>query len=125
MSNSHLHTRERNTVAFLDATMAKTQDEPLDWTKLPDELQYLAKPAEKYGRYQFDDKIDDFLTNKMTPAEKLELVALSAQFERDQRLIQQWLDKNNITLHPEARLVYFTMCLVGAGCDSGLLQKER
>ncbi len=105
--------------------MAKTSDQPLDWSKLPKELQYLTIPAEKYGHYQFDDRIADFLYNKMTPDEKRELAALSDRFGTEQGLIQEWLDKYNMTVHREAALVYFTMCLVGTGADAGLLRKQQ
>ena len=34
---------------------------PLDWTKLPESLRWIAPYAEKYGQYQYDDRIMDFL----------------------------------------------------------------
>jgi hypothetical protein len=121
-SNSPKQTRESPTTASQGDKMASSSENPLDWTKLPEELRYLAITAEKYGHYQFEDRIYDFLMNKMTPEEKQELMELSKRGGRDKRLINQWLDKYNMTVHKEARLVYFTMVLVGTGCDSGLLR---
>ena len=41
-------------------------DGPLDWTKLPPNLRYLAEPAEKYGSLQFESRIMDFLEHEAT-----------------------------------------------------------
>ena len=96
-------------------------EESRDWNKLPPELRYLAASAEVYGSLQFDDPVYDFLQHRMTPQEQVELKALSQKYECDGDAIDQWLDQYPMTIHAEARLVYFTRYLVGTGCDLGLL----
>lgn len=98
----------------------KKDTELLDWSKLPPSLRYLAEPAERYGRIQFDDRIDEFLQEQMTPDEKVELQALVQRYEQDWKPINQWLNEFRMTEHSEARLVYFTGHLLGTGCDMGL-----
>ena len=95
--------------------------ETLDWSKLPIELSYLADAAEKYGRFQFDDRIRDYLFNAAGEKEIRELRELSILFEKNGDLINTWFDKFNMRLHPEARLIYFTQCLVGTACDLGII----
>jgi hypothetical protein len=95
--------------------------EGFDWTKLPAELRYLAGPAEVYGPLQFDDPIYDFLRHRMTAEERDELRALSRRFGQDWEAINRWLDEYPMTIHPEARLVYFTGYLLGTGGDLGVL----
>jgi len=95
--------------------------EELDWNKLPGPLRYLAGPAERYGRLQFDDPIYEFLREQMTPEERAELRSLNRRYKRDWDAINRWLDEYPMTKHPEARLVYFTGCLLGTGVELGLL----
>lgn len=92
--------------------------ELLDWNKLPPNLRYLAAPAEKYGRFQFEDKIFDFL-RRMTNSERIELTALIRQNRTDGHEIDSWLDEHRITIHPEAALVYFLEHLLALGNDAG------
>jgi hypothetical protein len=94
--------------------------EALDWSKLPPSLRYLAGPAEVYGSLQFDDRIAEFLQERMTADEQAELRALSHLYGRDWEAINHWLDEFPMTDHPEARLVYFTGYLLSAGTDLGL-----
>jgi hypothetical protein len=98
----------------------KQTAETLDWSKLPASLQYLARPAEIYGRLQFDDPIYEFLPERMTTNEQAELRALSQRYGQDWEAIDRWLDEVPMTDHPEARLVYFTGHLLGTGADLGL-----
>jgi hypothetical protein len=88
-------------------------------------LQYFAAPAAKYGGYQFEDRILDFLRNKMTPSELKDLESLSALMEGDRSLIEKWLDQYNMRTNAEARLVYFTICLLGTGEEIGVINKEK
>ena len=97
------------------------QTAPLDWSKLPPSLRYLAGPAEVYGGLQFDDPIYEFLQKRMTADERAELDALSKRYGQDWEAISRWLDEYPMTDHPEARLVYFTGHLLGTGADLGLL----
>lgn len=107
---------------FDDGTVRfKEKEEVLDWSKLPASLSYLIEPAEKYGAIQFEDKIFAFLSERMTPAEKTELQALSKTYVQDEGTVNDWLDEYNMTKHPEARLVYFTGNLLALGNDAGLL----
>lgn len=93
----------------------------LDWNKLPVSLRYLASPAERYGAYQFDDKILNFLRSRMTVDERAELQALGQRYNQDWEAIDRWLDEYPMTEHREAGLVYFTGHLLGLGGDLGLL----
>lgn len=95
--------------------------ETLDWSKLPSSLSYLAGPAERYGRLQFDDPVYEFLQDLMTPAEQLELRALNQRWLQDEKAIDAWLDEFRMTEHPEARLVYFTGYLLAIGSDLSLI----
>jgi hypothetical protein len=95
--------------------------EYLDWTKLPPDLAYLAGPAEKYGHYQIEDKIFDFLRT-MSEDDKRELTALLApRTEGEAAQLEEWLDKYRITKHPEARLVYFLGYLLALANEGGFL----
>ena len=96
-------------------------DEILDWTKLPAQLNYLAQPAERYGRFQFDNIIDDYLFNKMSKADVEELRNLRDRMAQDFDIIELWLDEFNMRIHPEARLVYFMRDLIGTADDTHLL----
>lgn len=102
----------------------ETMAEKLDWSKLPTHLQYLAGPAEKYGRYQFDDAIIDFFQNEATDAEKKELKMIDDRFVKDEVEIKAWYRKLDITKHAEARLVYFLGHLLAIGNDDGYLQPK-
>lgn len=93
----------------------------LDWSKLPVPLRYLAEPAETYGSLQFDDPIYEFLQDRMTPAEQVQLRELSQRYDQDWDAINSWLDEFPMTEHREAGLVYFTGHLLATGADLGLL----
>lgn len=92
----------------------------LDWSKLPVNLRYLAVPAEKYGRYQFDNRILDYLESEMSEEEKVELIAIRKKMAEDFEQISSWLDNYDITIHREASLVYFTGHLLALGNDIGV-----
>ncbi|HZV07146.1 MAG TPA: hypothetical protein VE999_18840 [Gemmataceae bacterium] len=93
---------------------------PLDWSKLPEHLRYLAAPAEKYGGLQFDNRILDYLEKRMTEGERGELIELGLNMARDWDDINSWLDKFDFSKHREAELVYFTGHMIGLGNDSGV-----
>lgn len=94
--------------------------ETFDWSKLPASLRYLAEPAERYGRLQLDERIDEFLQSQMTSDEHVELQALMVRYEQDWKLISKWLNVFRMTEHPEARVVYFTGHLLRTGADLDL-----
>lgn len=100
--------------------MGQQTPESLDWTKLPEPLRYLAIPAEKYGRLQFEDRILDFLENEITETQIQELRDLATRTQRDHEQIERWLDEYNIVKHREAALVYFTEHLIALARDEGL-----
>jgi hypothetical protein len=94
---------------------------PLDWTKLPTGLRYLAEPATKYGELQFENRIMDFLEREATVADREALRALKPLVIRDEGAIDAWIDELGITEHREAALVYFLLHLMALGNDAGLL----
>ena len=102
------------------AVRPESAKEVFDWSKLPPNLAWLAAPAERYGHYQFDEPIWEFVQNA-SPAELAELRAVQERWEADFQNIDLWLDEFNITKHPEARLVYFTQVLLGTAADMGRL----
>lgn len=86
---------------------------PFDWTKLPDDLRYLAEPAERYGEIGSDADLVRFLE----AADETQLASLAALAERIRLAghltrINQWLDQYSITDHREAAAVYFLMLLL-------------
>jgi hypothetical protein len=80
---------------------------PLDWSKLPASLAWLAIPAEKYGVYQFPAEVDEFYTKKITPEERAELRRLAAKCTEHHEEIERFLSKHKMTEHEEAALVSF------------------
>lgn len=96
-------------------------DGPLDWTKLPPSLSYLAEPAIKYGEIQFENRIMDFLEREATAADLEALRAIKPLVIRDVSAIDAWIDELGITKHREAALVYFLLHLMALGNDAGLL----
>jgi hypothetical protein len=93
----------------------------LDWTKLPDKLRYLAEPAEKYGHYQFDERILDFYRNEFKQEHVAELKVLGLRASTDKDAIDQWLADHSLTEHPEAALVYFLGHFMFLGYELGKL----
>ena len=60
------------------AVVRRLNDSAMDvFAKLPPDLQYLMGPAEKFGRYQFDDQIAGFL-DRATETEMDELAAIQS-----------------------------------------------
>jgi hypothetical protein len=98
---------------------------PLDWNKLPAKLRYLAEAANKYGHFQFDNRILDYLQNEMTDEECKELIDLGKMMARDSTDITSWLDMYDITKHREAALVYFTGHLLWLGKDLGIFNRGK
>jgi hypothetical protein len=93
----------------------------LEWSKLPKEISYLASPAEKYGVYQFEEKIYTFLRG-MSEDDRRELKALLGRIIKDDTPINAWLDEYEITNHREAALVYFMNHLIALANEGGFLQ---
>src|SRR5262245_12621954 len=100
-----------------------TMEEELNWNKLPSNLRYLAEPAMKYGGHQFEDKIFEFLRT-MNEHERRELKGLLEPTARDEAAIDAWRGDYPITIHPEARLVYFFEHLLALGNDAGFFSVD-
>jgi hypothetical protein len=80
----------------------------LDWSKLPQDLAYAREPAEKYGGYQFDAKVQEFFENASDQQLK-ELREFTAKVRRqnDEPKFKEWIRSFRMTDHPESALVYF------------------
>lgn len=97
----------RKTVRLLEREVA------LDWTNLPPDLRYLAGPAEKYGKYQFDNEVDEFF-GSITREEYRELRLLQKKWKEDAMKINKFLDEHDMMKHKEAALVYFLLGVLDA-----------
>jgi hypothetical protein len=96
----------------------------LDWEKLPLNLRHFAKFAEKYGHYQFEDKIYEFLGH-MSKKEESELaMLLRSYWIPEETQINAWLSEYSITEHIEARHVYFLGHLLALGSDAGFFKSS-
>ena len=87
--------------------------------KLPPDLQYLIGPAEKFGGYQFDDQIAEFL-DRATETEMEELAAIAERFRLNghSQEFDAFLDQFPITDHEESARLYFLFGLIdAAGID--------
>ena len=68
---------KRGIAPFNDGIVRREEkpDPLLDWSKLPPELAWLVSPAERYGQYQFHNRISNFLESA-TPADIADLRSL-------------------------------------------------
>lgn len=103
------------------AVRLQEEQQPLDWTKLPLELRYLAEPAEKYGRYQFPDEVYDFIST-MSASQSAELKEINERSLPDERKVEDFLDSYLMTEHKEAELIYFLFHLIAIANDMGKLK---
>ena len=83
-------------------------DDPGVLLKLPDDLHYLIGPAMKYGRYQFDHHVFDFL-DRATDGEMAELAAVAERvlLRDDYPRVNAFLDENEIAESEAAARLYF------------------
>ena len=97
-------------------------DPPGVLTKLPPDLHYLIEPALRYGRYQFDDDIFDFL-DRATDEDIEHLTEVAARVLRngDFTRVNSFLDKHPITTTDEAARLYFLFLVM----DYADLQFDR
>ena len=110
------------TAPFTDGAVGPEERKvALDWSKLPPDLSYLAEPAARYGDFQFETRIMDFLEREATDADRGALRALGPLVLRDEGAIDAWIDRLGISKHREAALVYFLLHLMALGNDAGLL----
>lgn len=100
---------ERGIDPFSDkrVRLAPVPEKPLDWSKLPKNLAWLAVPAEKYGIYQFPEEVDEFYTTKISPEDRAELRALAAKCKQHRDYIERFLSTHRMTEHREAELISF------------------
>jgi hypothetical protein len=79
----------------------------LDWTKLPEEMRWLAGPAEKYGKHQFHNDRVGF-AKRITPEERNELREVVRRVWRDRATLerfQAWTQAHTAGDHPETNLI--------------------
>ena len=83
--------------------------------ELPPALTYLIEPAMKYGQYQFDNEIDDFLRQAMDE-EIAELTSVAQQIDAADHddLIGDFLDRYPITEYKESANLYFLFGVIDA-----------
>lgn len=79
---------------------------PLDWTKLPEELRYLARPAVLFGQHAHSADRHEMIQT-LSDAELIALASLSkvTRTAYESRRISDWLAQYQTTDAPEARLV--------------------
>ncbi len=90
-----------------------TERQP-DWSTLPPELTYIIPLAEKYGQLQFEDQIDDFITNG-TDEEKQELKNLAKRLwedTEDGHLAVEYTMGLSLVAHPESARIHFLLTLL-------------
>jgi hypothetical protein len=64
-----------------------------------------------YGRYQFDDEVDE-LIGRISNVETKRLRAIGLKSAEDAGPIRAWLDTYRMTEHREAALVYFLLGVI-------------
>jgi hypothetical protein len=98
----------------------------MDWTKLPKELSYLIKPAEKYGVFN-TNKAAARAGSRLTESERSELEQLSKRLRRskDVAIAQKWLQEHSDLEHKEAEcVVYLFQVMEEAGIRTAFLHQE-
>lgn len=76
--------------------------------QIPDHLSYLVAPALKYGRYQFDQEIFDFLEH--ATSDEMEELAMTAErvlINNHYPEVNRFLDQYQITVYQEAAHLYY------------------
>ncbi len=89
------------------------------FAKLPPDLHYLIGPAERFGRYQFDDQITEFL-DRATESEMDELATVAERYRLNRHSVEfdAFLDRYSITDHEQSARLYFLFCVIdAAGID--------
>lgn len=82
---------------------------------LPQELDYLIEPAMTFGRFQFDDDVDDFLDRASDDdMEQLARVSEQMVLNKHRDSIDLFLDHYPITDHEESANLYFLLHLLDA-----------
>jgi hypothetical protein len=75
---------------------------------LPDTLSYLIGPAMKYGRYQFENQMSQFLEHATSDElEELAIIAERVLVNDHYPEVNRFLDRYRITEHEEAANLYF------------------
>lgn len=87
----------------------------LDWTKLPEDLRYVAAPAKAYSEF-WGPANRKRLARRLAvaPQEKAQLVALAARMRpTDYGRLDEWLRAYPLEDHPEAELVFTLLAVLG------------
>jgi len=89
--------------------------------RLPESLSYLIKPALRYGKYQSENSIADFLESANNHQfNELKMLADRVLENRDYSTVLQFLDEYSIEQHEEsARLYFLFLVLDHAGFSFG------
>ena len=81
---------------------------PLDWSKLPEDLRYLANPATLFGHHALSVHRHQMI-QEMSDAELIALATLSKPMRQpdESKRISAWLNQYQLPdpAHPEAQLV--------------------
>jgi hypothetical protein len=82
---------------------------------LPAELAYLAQPAMRFGIYQFEDHVGAFLSAASNEdMEELARLAERVKFNDHFTLVNDWLDRYEMTEYREAANLYFLFGVMDA-----------
>lgn len=92
------------------AVQIQSESPKFDWSKLPAALDFLAKPAEKYGRYQFQADVDK-LFEGISSEELIYLKHLAKVCSENKKAISDFLVLP-MTKHPESAYVYFLLIVL-------------
>lgn len=97
---------------FIDRRV-KYEPPPPEWDRLPRELQYLKEPAERWGKYQFYEQVDQ-LQRTIKPEERAELQALAERLRtsKDWWRAMEWSSGQSWVDHPEAALLHWLLELL-------------
>jgi hypothetical protein len=111
----------QGTHPFCDGAIKLESTAPtLNWSKLAAQIGYLAGPAEKYCKYQFDEEVSEFLAN-MSAQERQELSEVADRLSQHWDAVDLFLKQFQMAEHPEAAHIHFLGHLIALlhDADSG------
>jgi hypothetical protein len=98
---------KRGVSPFDDEELEVAPPKPqFNWGLLPEQLNYLAGPAEAYGEMRFDEEIDRYL-ERMSEDEKKQLLELKKRIDSDGAIVNRFWDEYNMKKYPESEYTYF------------------
>ena len=92
---------------------------PLNWSKLPDPLRFLLRPAEQYGGIFGDVEVEEFL-DQLAYTEKEELRRVAFELDEVWELLDAWIDKFPMVDNRESAKVYNVVLIISAARERGL-----